>query len=92
MTKNQKILRIVLIVIALVVIALLLWMIFDTGGPEEIDYQTDEEGRLGLVDMIVDGQVQAVYVNGYTAYVLTVNKMSTKDFLKNPTSNAAKIY
>ena len=46
MTKNQKILRIVLIVIALVVIALLLWMIFDTGGPEEIDYQTDEEGRL----------------------------------------------
>ena len=88
MTKNQKILRIVLIVIALVVIALLLWMIFDTGGPEEIDYQTDEEGRLGLVDMIVDGQVQAVYVNGYTAYVLTVNKMSTKDFLKNPTSNA----
>ena len=55
MTKNQKILRIVLIVIALVVIALLLWMIFDTGGPEEIDYQTDEEGGLGLVDMIIDG-------------------------------------
>lgn len=89
MTKNQKILRIVLIVIALVVIALLLWMIFDTGGPEEIDYQTDEEGRLGLVDMIVDGQVQAVYVNGYTAYVLTVDQqMTTVDFLRNPTSNA----
>ena len=89
MTKNQKILRIVLIVIALVVIALLLWMIFDTGGPEEIDYQTDEEGRLGLVDMIVDGQVQAVYVNGYTAYVLTVDQqMTTADFLRNPTSNA----
>lgn len=88
MTKNQKILRIVLIVIALVVIALLLWMIFDTGGPEEIDYQTDEEGRQGLVNMIINGEVQAVYVNGYTAYVLTVNKMSTKDFLKNPTSNA----
>ena len=89
MTKKQKILRIVLIVIALVVIALLLWMIFDTGGPEEIDYQTDEEGRLGLVDMIVDGQVQAVYVNGYTAYVLTVDQqMTTADFLRNPTSNA----
>ena len=88
MTKNQKILRIVLIVIALVVIALLLWMIFDKGGPEEIDYQTDEEGRQGLVNMIINGEVQAVYVNGYTAYVLTVNKMSTKDFLKNPTSNA----
>ena len=88
MTKNQKILRIVLIVIALVVIALLLWMIFDNGGPEEIDYQTDEEGRQGLVNMIINGEVQAVYVNGYTAYVLTVNKMSTKDFLKNPTSNA----
>ena len=89
MTKNQKILRIVLIVIALVVIALLLWMIFDTGGPEEIDYQTDEEGRLGLVDMIVDGQVQAVYVNAYTAYVLTVDQqMTTADFLRNPTSNA----
>ena len=89
MTKNQKILRIVLIVIAIVVIALLLWMIFDTGGPEEIDYQTDEEGRLGLVDMIVEGQVQAVYVNGYSAYVLTVDQqMSTADFLKNPTSSA----
>ena len=87
MTKNQKILRIVLIVIALVVIALLLWMIFDKGGPEEIDYQTDED-RQGLVNMIINGEVQAVYVNGYTAYVLTVNKMSTEDFLKNPTSNA----
>ena len=86
MTKNQKILRIVLIVIALVVIALLLWMIFDTGGTEEIDYQTDEEGRLGLVDMIVDGQVQAVYVNGNTAYGLNVGqKVTTAGFLRKPT-------
>ena len=89
MTKNQKILRIVLIVVAIVVIALLLWMIFDTGGPEEIDYQTDENGRQGLVGMIVNGEVQAVYVNGYTAYVLTVDQqMNTQDFLKNPTSSA----
>ena len=93
MTKNQKILRIVLIVVAIVVIALLLWMIFDTGGPEEIDYQTDESGRQGLVGMIVNGEVQAVYVNGYTAYVLTVDhaveqQMTTADFLKNPTSSA----
>ena len=89
MTKNQKILRIVLIVVAIVVIALLLWMIFDTGGPEEIDYQTDESGRQGLVGMIVNGEVQAVYVNGYTAYVLTVDQqMNTQDFLKNPTSSA----
>ena len=89
MTKNQKILRIVLIVVAIVVIALLLWMIFDTGGPDEIDYQTDESGRQGLVGMIVNGEVQAVYVNGYTAYVLTVDQqMNTQDFLKNPTSSA----
>ena len=89
MTKNQKILRIVLIVVAIVVIALLLWMIFDRGGPEEIDYQTDENGRQGLVGMIVNGEVQAVYVNGYTAYVLTVDQqMNTQDFLKNPTSSA----
>ena len=89
MTKNQKILRIVLIVVAIVVIALLLWMIFDKGGPEEIDYQTDENGRQGLVGMIVNGEVQAVYVNGYTAYVLTVDQqMNTQDFLKNPTSSA----
>ena len=89
MTKNQKILRIVLIVVAIVVIALLLWMIFDKGGPDEIDYQTDENGRQGLVGMIVNGEVQAVYVNGYTAYVLTVDQqMDTQDFLKNPTSSA----
>ena len=81
--------RIVLIVVAIVVIALLLWMIFDTGGPDEIDYQTDESGRQGLVGMIVNGEVQAVYVNGYTAYVLTVDQqMNTQDFLKNPTSSA----
>ena len=89
MTKNQKILRIVLIVVAIVVIALLLWMLFDTGGPDEIDYQTDESDRQGLVGMIVNGEVQAVYVNGYTAYVLTVDQqMNTQDFLKNPTSSA----
>ena len=88
MTKNQKILRIVLIVVAIVVIALLLWMIFDSGGPGEIDYQTDED-RQGLVNMIINGEVQAVYVNGYTAYVLTVDQqMNTQDFLKNPTSSA----
>ena len=89
MTKNQKILRIVLIVVAIVVIALLLWMIFDKGGPDEIDYQTDESDRQGLVGMIVNGEVQAVYVNGYTAYVLMVDQqMDTQDFLKNPTSSA----
>ena len=78
--------------LSVVVIALLLWMIFSPEGPKEIDYQTDEENRKGLVDMIVNGEVQAVYVNGYTAYVLTVEQgIGTQEFYKNPKIGRAHV-
>ena len=93
MTKNQKILRIVLIVIAIVAIALLLWLIFDTGGPTEINYQGGENGELGFVNMVSTGQVKAVYVNGATVYILSVQHAAEQDisvesFYKNPSSAA----
>ena len=93
MTKNQKILRIVLIVIAIVAIALLLWLIFDTGGPTEINYQGGENGELGFVNMVSSGQVKAVYVNGATVYILSVQHAAEQDisvesFYKNPSSAA----
>ncbi len=93
MTKNQKILRIVLIVIAIVAIALLLWLIFDTGGPTEINYQGGENGELGFVNMVSNGQVKAVYVNGATVYILSVQHAAEQDisvesFYKNPSSAA----
>ena len=93
MTKNQKILRIVLIVIAIVAIALLLWLIFDTGGPTEINYQGGENGELGFGNMVSNGQVKAVYVNGATVYILSVQHAAEQDisvdsFYKHPSSAA----
>ncbi len=88
MTRNQKIFRIVFTVLVVVLIALMLWFLLNTGGPAEIDFNSAD--RNSLVSMIEAGQVKAIYVSGgYTAYILTGDsKYDVDTFYKKPSGRA----
>ncbi|MDE6550694.1 MAG: ATP-dependent zinc metalloprotease FtsH [Clostridia bacterium] len=66
----------------------MLWLLFNTGGPAEIDFNSAD--RNSLVSMIEEGKVKAIYVSGgYTAYILTTSsKYGVDEFYKKPSGRA----
>ncbi|MDE5618035.1 MAG: ATP-dependent zinc metalloprotease FtsH [Clostridia bacterium] len=68
----------------------MLWLLFNKGGPSEIDYYSSQEGRNSLESLVEEGKVKAIYVSGgYTAYILTSDsKYGIEEFYKKPSGKA----